>query len=266
MGSRLSRIAWVAAAGLMLACAAFGAAEKPQPFTPGETLTYDVTWAVFSAGKVTATFLGPGSNPAAGDQIATTARSQGFVSLLFSVQDTFHSSFDPSTLCSRGISKVVNEGSRHKEAEIAFDYARHVAVLNEHDPTRSNAPTKHQENSIPACVEDVITAFYYVRRQPLETGHSVRLAINDGGKTTEVTVEVEGREPVRTGLGTRQAVRVEPKVFGQLYKRKGRMWVWFSDDAERLPLVIKVSLGIGTLTGRLKSVTRTPPPAQAEQR
>jgi Protein of unknown function (DUF3108) len=54
---------------------------------------------------------------------------------------------------------------------------------------------------------------------------------------------------------------VEPRVFGPLYKRKGRMWIWFSDDRERLPLVIKVSLGIGTLTGKLKSVTRAPSPA-----
>jgi Protein of unknown function (DUF3108) len=259
-----SRIIVMAAAGLLLACATCAAAQSPAPapFTPGETLTYDVTWAIFPAGKVTATFLGPSANPADGDEILTKARSQGVVSLLYNVQDTFRSFFDSQTLCSRRIAKVINEGSRHKQTEIVFDYARHAAVLNEHDPTRANAPTKHAENPIPNCVEDVVTAFYYLRRQPLEAGHSVRLAVNDGSKTTEVTVEVQGLEQVQTGLGTRQAVRVEPKVFGQLFKRKGRMWIWFSDDQERLPLVIKVSLGVGTLTGKLKSVTRTPLPGE----
>lgn len=272
-----TRIAALTAAGLLLACATLGAAQIPElaagasgaqnpaePFTPGEKLTYNVNWAVFPAGKVTATFLGP-QGPGGDDEILTTARSQGIVSLLYGVQDTFHSFFDPRTLCSRRITKVVNQGSRHRRIEIVFDYARHQAVLNEHDPKHANAPAVHRENPIPDCVEDVVTAFYYLRRQPLEVGHSIRLAMNDGSKTTEVTVEVQGLEKVQTGLGTRAAVRVEPKVFGPLYKRKGRMWIWFSNDRQRLPLVIKVSLGVGTLTGKLASVMHTSPGANPLQ-
>jgi hypothetical protein len=48
---------------------------------------------------------------------------------------------------------------------------------------------------------------------------------------------------------------VEPKVFSGLFKRKGRMLVWFSDDDQRLPVRIKFMITVGTFTATLQSVT-----------
>jgi len=106
-------------------------------------------------------------------------------------------------------------------------------------------------------VEDIVTAFFYLRRQPLEVGKEVRLPVNDGSKTHEVRVEVQARERIQTPLGERQAFRLEPKVFDDvLYKRKGRMLIWMSDDAERLPLRIKAMILLGNITGDLRAVTK----------
>ena len=228
---------------------------RPLPFAPGETLTYDVTWTVFPAGQVTAT-LGrlEGGSPET-YEVVTTARSQGFVSLLYKVQNEFRSLFDPQTTCSKQILKKINEGRRHRDTRIVFDAARKLAILDESDPTKLDAPHKHAENETPSCVTDVITAFYFVRRQPLRVGEQIRLPINDGAKTYEVSVEIQAREQIQTPLGTRAAFRVEPKVFGGLYPRKGRMLIWFSDDEQRLPLRIKAAIAVGTITGTLRSVT-----------
>lgn len=225
------------------------------PFTPGETLTYDVTWSVFPAGRVVATLLGPGKDGSSGYEVKTTAESKGVASLLYNVEDEFHSFFDPKTLCSIRIAKKVSEGKRHKETQIQFDYTRHVAVLDERDPTNPSQRPKHTEESIPACVEDVVSGFYYLRGQPLQVGQKIKLAVNDGSKTTEVEAEVQGREQIATGLGTLPALRVEPKVFGALYPRKGRVLIWFSEDARHLPLRIRLMISLGSFTGTLASVT-----------
>ncbi len=234
-----------------------GRAEKPAllPFASGETLTYDVNWSVFPAGRVVAVFLGQGKNAVASYEVKTTAQSKGFVSVLYSVQDEFRSFISPATLCSQRISKKINEGRRHKETEIRFDYARGLAILDERDPTKTSAPAKHDENSIPACVQDVVSAFYFLRSQPMEVGQKIKLAINDGSKTSEVVVEVQEREQIQTGVGNRTALRVEPKVFGNLYKKKGRMFIWFSDDPQHLPLRIKMVISVGAIVGTLSSVT-----------
>lgn len=234
-------------------------APEPLPFAPGETLTYNVTWSVFPAGQVVASLKQLGSGPQDDYEIDTTARSSGFVSLLFNIDNAYHSVFDPRTLCSREISKTINEGRRHKQTQIVFDSARKVAVLNEKDLSKPDHPVKKAENAIPACVEDIITAFYYLRRAPMHVGEQIRIPVNDGSQTHEVLVDVQQRERVQTPMGTRYAFRVEPHALGDLYKKKGRMLIWFSDDQERLPLRIKAMMLVGTITGNLVSVKQQPP-------
>ena len=232
------------------------AQEKALPFEPGERLTYDVTWSIFAAGTVSATLQSEGQESKDHYTVTTTARSQGFVSLLFDVQNEFRSFFDPRTLCSERISKKINEGRRHKETEIVFDSQRKRAILEERDLTKPNDPLKHAENEIPNCVEDVVTAFYYLRRQDFQIGKPLHLPVNDGSKTYDVTLDVQAREGIQTPLGNRSAIRVEPKVFSGLFKRKGRMLVWFSDDDQHLPLRIKFIIAVGNITATLKSVAR----------
>lgn len=229
--------------------------DSHAPFSPGETLTYDVMWTIFRAGEVTATVgtVGEGSQDAY--EITATAQSEGFVSLLFDVDNVFRATSNPQTLCSEKLIKKVNEGHRHKDTQITFDYNRKLAILDERDLNQPNAPPKHAEFDIPACVEDVVTAFYYLRRQHLEVGHSVELPVNDGSKTQRVIVEVQAREKVQTPLGTFDTLRVEPKVFNGLLKRKGTMLIWFSADERHLPVRIKAMISVGSITGTLRSVS-----------
>jgi hypothetical protein len=225
-----------------------------QGFLPGETLIYDVTWSLIPAGEVVVTLGRAPADSADLYEVVTTARSKGIASLLFPVNNEFRSHFDAGTLCSRKIFKKINEGRRHRETQITFDSERRLAILDERDPTKPDAPPRRAVIDIPACVADVVTAFYVVRRRPLEVGESLIIPINDGSKTREVTVEIQAREEIRTPLGPRPALRVEAKVFGALYRRKGRLHVWFSDDEQRLPLRIKASVAVGAITGTLKAV------------
>ncbi|MGO8791480.1 MAG: DUF3108 domain-containing protein [Terriglobia bacterium] len=235
------------------------AQTPPEPFTPGEKLTYDVMWAIFRAGEVTATLGTTGEGKHDAYEVTATARSEGFVPLLFYVDNVFRATSSSQTLCSEGIVKKVNEGRRHKDTRITFDYGRKLAVLNERDLNQPNDPPKLAESEIPPCVEDVVTAFYYLRRQHLEIGHTIELPVNDGSKTQRVVVEVQAREKVQTPMGTFDAIRVEPKVFSGLLKRKGRMLIWFSDDPRQLPLRIKAMISVGSITGTLRSVTYPKP-------
>lgn len=247
---------------LLLTAPAASAQTSSDPFAPGETLTFDVMWTVFRAGQVTSSIR----NVTQGNQdlyeITATARSEGFVSLLFDVNNVFRASSDAQTLCSEKIVKTVNEGRRHRDTQIVFDYARKLALLDERDPSEPQAPAKHAEFDIPPCVEDIITSFYYLRRQRLEIGHNVELPVNDGNKTQRVIVEVQAREKVQTPLGTFDTLRVEPKVFNGLLKRKGSMLIWFSADQRHLPVRIKAVISVGTITGTLRTVTNTHAPAK----
>ncbi len=259
MDFRYLRIFGATLAALALLGVAGGQAEeKAAPFAPGEKLTYDVTWSIFRAGEVSATLQRTTSGADDAYEVVTTARSQGFVSLLYDVQNEFRSFFDPQSVCSQRIEKSINEGRRHKQTQIVFNGGRQLAILDEHDLTHPKEPAKHVENAAPSCTEDVVTAFYYLRRQDFQVGKVIRLPVNDGSRTYDVAVEVQARERIQTPLGLREAFRVEPKVFSGLFKRKGRMLIWFSDDAQHLPLRIKAMIAVGSITGDLKAVSEQP--------
>ena len=265
MGLRLSRILSASLALAILTFVDLSRAQSPgpPPFAPGETLTYDVDWTIFTAGRVVATLEDPGKNGLP-TKITATARSEGFASLLYKLQDDFEAYFDPQTLCSQRISKKISENSRHREINITFDHARGVAIREDRDLNTPNAAPKRAENKIPPCVEDIVTAFYYLRHQDFHVGQDIHIALNDGGETREVTVEVQAREQLQTPVGNRFAYRMEARIFGTLYKKKGRLLVWMSDDPQHLPLRIRMSISVGSFTGNLMSVTTSPghqPPA-----
>lgn len=248
---------WLCA--FLLAGVASAIAQNGQPFRAGETLNYDVMWTVFRAGSVSASLQTTEARNRQLYEITATARSEGFVNMLFDVDNVFRSTASQQTLCSEGIVKKVNEGRRHKDTTIRFDYTRKQALLDERDLNAPHDPPKHAEFDIPPCVQDVVTAFYYLRRQHLEVGQTLELPVNDGSKTQQVLVEVQAREKVQTPMGTFDALRVEPKVFNGLLKRKGRMLIWFSDDQRQLPLRIKAMIAVGSITGTLRSVTYQKP-------
>jgi hypothetical protein len=228
------------------------------PFAPVETLTYNLTWSVFAAGQLVATLSQAGGSSRDPYEIKAVARSRGFVSLLYQVRDEFHSVFDPTNLCSLQISKSIQEGRRRKETRIVFDSQRKLAILDERDLSKPGDPPKHAETETPGCVADLVTAFYYLRAQPMHVGEQIVVPVNDGNQTSEVTGQVQAREEIQTPMGRRFAFRVEPTVFGGLYQRKGRMLIWFSDDPQRLPLRIKAVISVGTIVGDLQSVTHSP--------
>ena len=255
-------------AGVLLAAAVAALAARPVeknekkslPFEPGETLTYDVNWSIFHAGQIKATLEKQTHGSDDTLVVKTSARSQGFVSLLYKVEDDFKSVLNPDTLCSVQISKQINEGRRHRKTNIIFDHVRKLAILEEQNLNSPHEPPKHTENEIPGCVEDIISAFYYVRSQPLNVGQKIDLAVNDGSKTRRVVVTVLGREKIQTPLGTQQALKAEPDVFESLYaKKRGRMLIWFSDDDNHYPLRVRAMLRQGTITGTLTSVSSSSP-------
>jgi hypothetical protein len=51
---------------------------------------------------------------------------------------------------------------------------------------------------------------------------------------------------------------LEPKVFDGLFKSKGRLFVWVTADAVRMPVQLKAKINIGTITAALTQADRVP--------
>lgn len=219
-------------------------------FPDGQTYVYAVEWHMFTAGTAKVTLQADGAE----QHVIATAVSIGFVNALYKVNDHFEAFFDPHKFCSFRVSKHVEEGARSRQVELRFDYSRGKGV--EDEKNLKTGETKHVENDVPGCVTDVVSGFYYLSSLPLQEGNSYAFPINDGGKTTEVTIRVEAREQVKVPAGTFQTIRVKAEPTTGALKGKGTVWTWYTADGNHMPVQMRSKLGWGTLLFRLLRVEK----------
>jgi len=188
------------------------------------------------------------------NHLSASADSTGAVAMLYRVQDRFNSYFDSKTLCSSKLVKHTEEGSHRRDTVITYEYNRGKAVLDERN-LKTNQQ-KRVENDIPGCVTDVLSGILYVSSLPLQIGSTYTFPLNDGSKTVIVQAHVEAKEQVKTPAGTFQTIRVGPEGDSGILKNRGRVWIWYSDDAQHLPIQMRARLLWGTLTVYLTSVSK----------
>jgi hypothetical protein len=218
----------------------------------GQKFVYSVQWHMWNAG--TATILMKRS--ATGEHLISTANSAGIADKFFAVHDTFEADLDSKTFCTQYVSKHSEEGSRRLDRRIQFDYSRRKSEVDDNDLKARKQ--KHTEFDIPTCVTDVVDGFFYVRSLPLELGSSQIFPVNDGGKTTDVRIQVEGHEQIKVPAGEYQTVRARAEPLSGAMQGKGVLWVWFTDDGRHVPVQMKSKLGFATLVFRLERIEQQP--------
>jgi uncharacterized protein DUF3108 len=216
----------------------------------GQSYVYEVEWRLWTAGMATLRIDDIGGEK----RVHGVADSSGVVALLYHVHDTFDSFFNPRTFCSSRIQKHVEEGFRRVENSTTFDYARHVALLQQTNLRKGDRT--QAEHPVPDCVTDVITAIYYVASLPLVPGGNYDFPVNDGGDTVTVTIHAEDHEQVKTPAGNFRTIRVQPQASKGVLKDRGKIWVWYTDDAARIPVQMRARMFWGTLTFRLARVEK----------
>jgi hypothetical protein len=217
-------------------------------FPSGEKLIYSVQWHMLNAG--TATILMQHSGPR--EHLTSTAESTGFVNKIFHIHDIFDADIDPRSFCTQQISKHNEEGSRRMDRKIYFDYSKGKSEVDDKD--LKTGKRKHAEFDIPPCVSDVVSGFFYARSLPLQPGFSHTFPVNDGGKTTDVKINVEGQEKVKGPLGEFQTMRVKAEAVAGPMAGKAHLMVWLTDDERRVPVQMKSKLGFATLFFQLRQL------------
>jgi hypothetical protein len=156
--------------------------------------------------------------------------------------------------------KHLREGGYKKDLWIVFDQKKHLAHI---DGKRVCEVEPH--------VQDILSSLYYVRTLDLEVGRSVYLPNHDNGKNYPLEIIVHKRERVTVDAGTFDTLVLEPVVLGEsLFQQKGRMKVWVTDDAIKMPVLMKTKIIVGAIAVVLVDFqlggadTQATPPAMVE--
>ena len=214
-------------------------------FPQKQTLTYAVDWRVFPAGTAVLHFEATGNS----ERITANADTIGAINLLFHVGDKFQSTFDREKGCTDEFDKQTVEGRRQINSTLKLDYSQGKSILDEKNMV--SGQTKHVETPIPGCLTDLLTGIYYASSQPMEVGKSFVIPVVDAMHIVPVTMKVEGREEIKTTLGTFKTLRVQPTADAGVVKNRGNIWIWYTDDDRHLPVQMRARLFWGTITFRL---------------
>jgi hypothetical protein len=220
------------------------ASPRPLPFAPGEELRFAVKYGVVRAGDASLEVEGlemVNGEPAL--RLVSTARSSRFFSTFFEVKDRVESVWSIPRRVPLRFEKRIREGGYRRETTLRFDHENH-AVVDE----------KGRTHEILAGSQDVLSAFYYVRTQTLEPGDTLRVPNHSDGKNYPLDVQVIRRETVQVPAGTFSCIVVEPllKTAG-LFKQEGRLTIWLTDDARRMPVLMKSKVAVGSIVAELES-------------
>jgi hypothetical protein len=96
-----------------------------------------------------------------------------------------------------------------------------------------------------------------VRRYRLEPGESFAFVNHTGRKTMGVEVKVLKRETIETRVGRFRCLKTEPILSsGGLFKNEGRLWVWYTDDARRIPVRMETKITFGSIVAEIERIER----------
>ncbi len=150
------------------------------------------------------------------------------------------------------------EGKRHTVTRLTFENQRHKVEYEEHDLLKNS--TVKDEVPIAPCTYEVVGALASLREMDLQPGKSATLPITNGKKLVYGKIDAQAKEIINVSGKTYHVVRCEAFLFDNvLYKRKGRLFVWMTDDQDRVPVQFRMQMAfpIGAITLELEKHERS---------
>jgi hypothetical protein len=189
-------------------------------------------------------------------ELRSTARSADWYDGMYKVRDTISTKVDPKTLLPSYFVKKLNEGSWHNHQIIDFvDDKAHLKniVYNEAPPTKD---IKRQSDTLvvlDGATHTITSAFYLFRTMKLEPGTKEKFLAVSGKKKYDLEVITHGYETVDVPAGEFDCIVIEPVMSDDgIFDAKGKMKIWLTNDARRIPVQVKSSVAIGSISIELK--------------
>jgi len=224
-------------------------------FKNGEELTFRIRYGFITAGTAKMkVFRESYKDSIPVYHLKTTAKSASAFSWIYEVNDVVSSYVDYTSFYPLRFEKKLREGGY--KADLLTDYLPEDSLAKvEFIRYKSNMKIKKKKMydvKVPPFSQDVLSSFYYIRLQDLKVGQSVFLTNHEKKKVYDMEVIVHKKETIEVEAGTFKCIVVEPIVKGEgLFKKKGRLRVWLTDDEKKIPVQMKSEVLIGDITTEL---------------
>ncbi len=234
---------------------------RPGPveaYNPGEYLEFVLKWAGIVAGDSTMSVENyTGEEGKNVYRIVSTAKSRSLVDIFYKVRNRIESYIDPASGLTHKYVVNSREGGRRKVRVLVFDQNRHLVtrIVREKDKITSAL------YEIPEYVHDSLSSFYAIRDEELNVGDRIQFMVFEGRKNWELIVDVLAREEITVRAGTFKTIKIHPLLkYEGIFRRKGELFVWVTDDEVRMPVLMKSKVKVGSIVAELARYSFSGPP------
>ena len=245
-------------------------AASTRPFEPVEELFYEAEFnRSLLRGLNVAEFTFRSSqtptNPIEGETKPYTltfnadVSSKGFFTRLFNLKfrERVESIVEPKTFAVQKTTILDEQGKRVRATETTYDHSKGKMSWTLRDPNNPDSEPRNIITDFSGPLQDVLSAIYFIRTQPLQLNKPFEILIGDGGRVYRVPVHVVEKKKMKTVLGKVNALRLEPELFGPdrlIDEEKGEFSLWVTDDVRHIPVSARIKTDYGTFDIKLKRV------------
>ncbi len=174
--------------------------------------------------------------------IDATARTAPFFETMYRVKDVISSYVDVMGLFSWKYTKHLEEGGYRNDTIMSFDHEKKFAEKN-----------NGQRCEIVPFIQDVLSEFYYFRSVYKGDEETKIDVASDECKSYQIVVKKLRTEKITVDAGTFDCVVVQPFLkYEGIFRQKGDVWIWMTNDKNMIPVLVKSQIAIGTIDAVLQ--------------
>lgn len=206
---------------------------------------YNIYWSGIKAGEATLSY----ENTPEGITITSTAQSVPLISIFYKVDDLTQSILAPDGHPNKYTVKI-REGSRKRDKVTYFSAGSEGRAQKVVYTDKRN--NERVEFNLVQKAYDPLSAAHEISRRRLRTGRSEHIDIFDNKKVYNTEVQVLKKERISTPAGEFDTIVIKPLLKSEgIFLRTGEIYIWFTDDEKRVPVMIKSKVKIGSVTVEL---------------
>ena len=184
--------------------------------------------------------------------------SKGFFTRLFNInfRQTIESIVEPSTFTVQKTKRTDEQGKRVRISETTYDRGKLFWI--ERDPNNASRVPRTTTAAFTGKIQDLLSAIYFLRTQPLEVGKTFEVTLSDSGRVYQVPMHVMEKKRIKTVLGRIEAVRIDPQLYGPkgILGGKGQFSIWLTNDNRRIPVSARSKNDYGTFDITLRKIKK----------
>jgi len=216
-------------------------------FKAGEQLSYKLKYGIFTAAeadlRVENTDIKFDGKPVF--HIIAEGKTAGTFDVFYKTRNRYETYVDQKTLLPYFYAENRHESNYKHSDKVTFN-----RETNKITADKGTFPFKGQ-------VFDFLSAYYFARNidvSKMRIGQKFELQyfLEDGINTLGITYV--GKEKVSCSLGTFNCLKFSPTIIpGRIFRKDSKLYLWITDDNNRIPVKAQVEVIVGSLTMDLAS-------------